>query len=156
MKQHAIRLLCLLALLSTAPLAHAAPLVELVARQSADAWLKIIDQAEYGEAWARCAPFFRVQIERDEFVKAIDQVRTPLGEVESRELLRMFYSTTLPNAPDAHYVIIQYKTKYAGRAEPVVEIITPMLIDAEGDPVPVIEDPYVTKGEWLVSGYFIQ
>lgn len=155
MIQQSLRIFLFMVLLG-ATTTQAAPLVELVARQSADKWLGAVDEGKYGEAWAWCAPFFRTQIERKEFVEKLDQVRTPLGKVESRELMRMFYSTSLPNAPEAHYVVIQYKTKFAGREEPALEVITPMLINPEGDPVPVVDDPSTTKGEWQVSGYFIQ
>lgn len=150
------RLLALLTALAAAHAAHAAPLVELVARKSADQWLAVVDEGNYGEAWARCAPFFRTQISREDFVKAIEMVRPPLGKVESRELLRMFYSTTLPNAPDAHYVVIQYKTKFEGRSEPVIELITPMFIGPDGEPVSVVDDPAMVEGSWQVSGYYIQ
>ncbi|GHB97963.1 DUF4019 domain-containing protein [Cerasicoccus arenae] len=151
-----IRHLFFSCLLLIALAAEAAPTVELAARESADKWLKIVDKGEYGEAWAWCAPFFRVQIPREEFVSALTQVRPPLETVESRELVRLFYTTTLPNAPDAHYVVIQYKTKFSGRVEPAFELVTPMLINSEGDPVGVSEDPLTTSGEWQVSGYYIQ
>ncbi|MGE9295411.1 MAG: DUF4019 domain-containing protein [Puniceicoccales bacterium] len=142
--------------LTAAPFAQAAPTAEIAARESADKWLKVVDAYNYGEAWAQCAPFFRVQISREELVAALEKVRTPLGKVESRELSRLFYTTTLPNAPEAHYVVVQYKTKFAGRAELAIETITPMLIAPDGDPVSVIEDPTTTPGKWEVSGYYIQ
>lgn len=151
-----IRLFVLIAALMAGTHAHAAPLVELQGRVAADQWLKLVDQGQYGEAWAWCAPFFRAQIDREEFVKAIEQVRKPLGAVESRELAKMFYTNQLPNAPDAHYVVIQFKTKFANRAEPMIELITPMMINADGDPVTTLQDPLTTPGEWQVSGYYLQ
>jgi len=149
-----LSLLCLL--VSTVFPAYAAPTAEIAARESAERWLKVIDAYQYGEAWARCAPFFRTQITREELIAGLEQVRTPLGAAQSRELKRLFYTTELPNAPDAHYVIVQYETKFAGRAEPVIETLTPMLIDPQGDPVPVTAEPYAVEGEWLISGYFIK
>lgn len=134
----------------------AAPTAELAAREASDGWLAIVDRYEYGEAWAWCAPFFRVQIARQDFIDALDKVRTPLGKVESRKVKRLFYTTVLPQAPSAHYVVIQYDTKFAGREEPALETVTPMLIGPDGDPVPVTDDPLTTPGEWQVSGYYIK
>lgn len=152
-KAHQCLVLLFLAIAATA---HAASTVEVAARKQVDEWLAVVDQGQYGEAWAQCAPFFRLQIPREEFSKSLAQVRDPLGAVEKRELLKIFYATTLPDAPEAHYVIVQFKTKFAGRAEPAIEIVTPMLIDPEGDPVPVIEDPLAAAGQWQVAGYYIQ
>jgi len=134
----------------------AAPTAEIAARETAERWLKVIDQFNYGEAWARCAPFFRVQINRESFIDGLTQVRTPLGDVRSRRLAKLTYTTTLPNAPDAHYVIVQYKTQFTGRDEPVLETLTPMLIDPAGEPVPIIDDPFTAEGTWQISGYYIQ
>ncbi|WP_309385411.1 DUF4019 domain-containing protein [Cerasicoccus frondis] len=153
--RQAFQFLVLLCLAATANL-HAAPIVELAARKQGDAWLAVVDRGEYGEAWARSAPFFRIQIEREEFVKSLAQIREQLGEVEKRELVRLFYTVRLPNAPEAHYVMMQYKTKFSGRDEPVLEIVTPLLIDPNGEPVPVVDDPLTAVGEWQVAGYYIQ
>jgi hypothetical protein len=54
--------------------------------------------------------------------------------------LGALYQTDLPNAPKGEYVILQYKTEFAGRG-PVIETITPML-DKDG--------------KWRVSGYFVK
>jgi len=50
------------------------------------------------------------------------------------------YQTDLPNVPKGEYVVIQYKTSFAGTA-PMIETITPML-DKDG--------------KWHVSGYFLK
>ncbi|MEO0793584.1 MAG: DUF4019 domain-containing protein [Verrucomicrobiota bacterium] len=134
----------------------AAPTAEIEAKEAAARWLKVIDQHEYGEAWARCAPYFRTQIEREAFVSGLEEARTPVGKPESRKLTRLFYTTTLPQAPMAHYVVIQFETKFEGREEPIIETITPMLIDANGDPVSILENPTSQNGTWLISGYYFQ
>ncbi|WP_309397338.1 DUF4019 domain-containing protein [Cerasicoccus maritimus] len=149
-------LICLAIVFSATNALRAAPTVELAAREQADAWLAVVDKGEYGEAWARSAPFFRIQISREEFVKALEKIREDLGAVEKRQLMRLFYTVRLPGSPDAHYVMIQYKTKFANREEPVVEIITPLLINSDGDPVPVVDDPLTVKADWQVAGYYIQ
>jgi len=58
----------------------------------------------------------------------------------SRELKTAKYATSLPGAPDGEYVVIQFKTSFANKAD-ALETITPMKDD---------------KGAWRVSGYFIK
>ena len=71
---------------------------------------------------------------------ALQQVRLPLGAAGNRSLMGSIYQTDLPDAPKGEYVVIQYKTEFAGKNQ-FIETITPML-DKDG--------------KWRVSGYFIK
>jgi hypothetical protein len=61
-------------------------------------------------------------------------------QVVSRKVTSRKYQETLPGAPDAKYVIIEYETVFEKRAS-AVETITPML-DLDGI--------------WRVAGYVIR
>ncbi len=63
-----------------------------------------------------------------------------MGRVRSRELTGATYTTSLPGAPDARYVILQYRTRFADRKD-AVETVTPMLDE---------------DGAWRVSGYYVK
>ena len=69
----------------------------------------------------------------------INHARGPFGDVKSRELQGAKFATSLLGAPDGEYVVIQFKTGFANKADSV-ETITPMKAD----------------GNWKVSGYFIK
>ena len=62
-----------------------------------------------------------------------------MGKLESRQFKAAQFETKPPGAPEGKYVVLQYRTKFAGGN--VVETITPML-DKDGS--------------WRVSGYFIK
>lgn len=107
---------------------------------AADAWLPIVDQEKYGEAWDLAAAYLKNVVGRDALVKGLEGVRKPLGAVKSRKLKSKEYRTTLPGAPDGQYVVIQFETSLEHK-ESAIETITPML-DKDG--------------VWRVSGYFIR
>lgn len=132
----------LFACASLAVIAHAVPDKEVLGREAADAWLKLIDAEKYAESWKACAPIFRDGITEKKWVEAMDMVRKPLGKIESRKLKAAIYTQSLPEAPPGEYVVIQYETKFANREEPALETITPMYVKAED--------------KWMVSGYYIK
>jgi hypothetical protein len=111
------------------------------AQAAAESWLAVVDSAHYAVSWSQAAAAFRAAVSQQTWDSTLGQVRTPLGAVQSRALLGAQYTTTLPNAPPGEYVVLQFRTVFAGRAEPAVETVVPM---KERD------------GTWRVSGYFIR
>lgn len=106
---------------------------------AAKEWLALVDGKEYKKSWEEAAPFFKERVTENDWVKMIHLARGPFGDVKSRELKSAKYSTSLPGAPDGEYVVIQFQTAFANKADSV-ETITPMKTD----------------GLWKVSGYFIK
>ena len=136
-----------LGLIVFAPLAVAAKATdqkheeaEKKAVESAEAWLPLIDQEKYGEAWDSAAAYLKDAVSKEDFIKALTGARQPLGKMKSRQLKSKEYRTSLPGAPDGEYVVIQFDTSFENKKS-AVETITPML---EKD------------GTWKVSGYFIK
>jgi hypothetical protein len=111
-----------------------------IAEQAARSWLALVDNAKYEQSWQEAASFFQSKVSKEDWERALQQVRAPLGAAGTRTLLGALYQTDVPNAPKGEYVILQYKTEMAGSG-PVIETITPML-DKDG--------------KWRVSGYFIK
>ncbi len=107
---------------------------------SAENWLKLVDNGEYGKSWNNAAVLFQQAITKETWITTISGARSPLGDVKSRKLESATYATSLPGAPDGEYVVIQYKTSFSNKAD-AVETITPM---KEAD------------GTWKVSGYYIK
>ena len=107
---------------------------------SAEAWLSLVDQEKYGEAWESASAYLKNAIAKEDFIKALRGARAPLGKMESRKLKSKEYRTSLPGAPDGEYVVLQFDTSLEHKKS-AVETITPML-DKDGT--------------WKVSGYFIK
>lgn len=142
-----LSLLCCVLLAATANFLPAVPDKEIQAQEIVTAWIKLIDEGKYEAAWKQTAPIFMEAISVEDWVSALNQVRSPLGAVKNRKLKRLFYTTLLPDAPEGEYVVVQFETEFEGRGGTVLETITPML-------VPLPDDP--GKGAWKVAGYYIQ
>lgn len=107
--------------------------------QAAEAWLLLVDEGQYAASWKATAPLFQKQVAEKAWEKMAAAVREPLGALRSRKLASAVLTHALPGAPDGEYVVIQFQSSFANKAE-AVETVTPML-----------------DGEvWKVSGYFIR
>lgn len=123
-------------------LAHAddqAAAVEQVkqAKQAADAWLKLVDDGNYKESWNQFASVVKPLVTEDKWEQEAGGIRKMLGPVISRAFKGAKLATTLPGAPDGHYVIIQYDSSFANKKSTVEEV------------VPMLD----TDGQWRISGY---
>jgi hypothetical protein len=111
------------------------------ALRAAQAWLAVVDSGRYGDSWARAADAFRERVTRDSWDSTMRTHRAPLGAVTSRVIIGAQPVTNPPNAPPGDYMLLQFRTQFAGREQPAVETVVPM------------KDP---DGAWRVSGYFIR
>jgi hypothetical protein len=119
-------------------LAQAKP--EEKAQRSDKAWLALTDTGKYAESWKAASAAFQAGVSEEKWESALQQVRSPLGKVETRKLKGAAYSKTLPGAPEGAYVVIQYETSFEHK-QAAVETVTASL---EKD------------GAWRVVGYFIK
>lgn len=136
---HAVLIGSLLVLTVLAATAWAGPKTD-EAVKAAEAWLKLVDGAQYKESWSEAAGFFKERVKEEDWIKMIDLARKPLGEVVERKLLKASYTTSLPGVPDGEYVVIEFQTAFSKKKNSV-ETITPMK---------------EANGQWRVSGYFIK
>ena len=110
------------------------------AQLAAQTWLQSLDQGNYATSWQETAEPCKKAITAAQLQTSVNEVRTPLGQLISRQPILAQYTRTLPNAPAGEYVVVQYQTRFANR-DTVTETVTPM---REGD------------GVWRVSGYFLK
>ncbi len=114
--------------------------VEEAAVTAASAWLALVDGGNHAGSWQSAAAISRNAVAQDQWAAQIAAARAPLGKAVSRNLKSKALMTELPNAPEGHYVVLQFETDFADAAGKI-ETVTPML------------DP---DGQWRVSGYYIQ
>ena len=107
---------------------------------AAQAWLKLIDQHKYAQSWRDASSFFRSQISEDRWESRINEVRAPLGPLVSRKLGITEPTTSLPGAPDGHYLVLQYQSSFAQK-HAAIETVVMMLDD---------------DGHYRTTGYFIR
>ena len=133
-----ISLFLLVFLISLSSVGQTKP--EGAAKQSAEAWLALVDSGKYANSWDEAAQLFKAALTKDQWESALRTVRDPLGKMGTRTLKSANYTKTLPGAPDGEYVVMQYETSFANKGS-AIETIVPML-DKDG--------------KWRVSGYFIK
>lgn len=122
------------------PLVHADPEKEKAAITEALKWLGTVDDGKYADSWNAAAQIFKSAVNEEQWVQSLQAVRKPLGNLISRETRNAAYKTSLPGAPDGHYVVIQFQTSFENKKS-AIETVTPML-DKDGN--------------WRVSGYYIR
>ncbi len=114
-------------------------LPEAAAEQADLDWLQFIDRADYNDAFQHAAEAMQSGTEAG-FARAISQTRAPMGPLASRKLRNAKETTTLPGAPDGHYVVTQYSSSFAHKHSAVETVIAVQEQD----------------GNWRVTGYFIK
>jgi hypothetical protein len=110
------------------------------AKASALHWVDEVDHGQYAESWDEAAKIFRNAVNKGDWQQAITSARAPFGAIEKRELVSATYAEQLPGSPPGKYVVIQYRTQFAG-GKSANETVTPMK-DADGN--------------WRVAGYYIK
>jgi hypothetical protein len=113
---------------------------EAAAVSAAQKWLSLVDEGKYIESWKEAAEYLRNAVKQDQWEQSMQAVRKPLGKLVLRDVKSVNNRTSLPNAPDGKYVVIQFETSFENKKS-AVETVTPML-DKDG--------------RWRVSGYFIK
>ena len=130
----------LLAFLARPSLSRAASKTDPAARAAAIDWLQKIDTANYSGSWEAAAPMFKTAVSVQDWEKAAQSVRTPLGALRKRVERSAVAKSTLPGARDGKYVVIEYDTVFENKVA-AVETVT------------VSQDQ---DGPWRVAGYFIK
>jgi hypothetical protein len=118
--------------------AMAAPEKEAVS--AARTWLALVDTGRYAESWKEAASYFQNAVSEQNWETSLNGVRTPLGRLVRRKLLKSQETTSLPGAPDGQYVVMQFSTAFENKKS-AMETVTFMM---EKD------------GKWRAAGYFLK
>ena len=110
------------------------------AREAAEAWLSHIDAGDTEESWRSAASTFKGAVTQEAWAASLDRVQELLGRPLSRVFRTAEHRTELPGAPDGHYVILKYDTRFERKAH------------GEETVVPQLDRDEV----WRVSGYFVK
>lgn len=110
------------------------------ATKMTDAWVKLIDQGNYGDAWDQTGAQFKKLVGRDAWPKQIDPFRKSLGPLNTRTLESATYTDSIPDAAPGHYVIIRYTSSFKRKPATLEEITA----QKEDD------------GVWRPLGYYVR
>ena len=81
----------------------------------ATSWLEVVDSGKYANSWQQAGAFFQKNVPQALWVSKLEQVRTPLGAVTSREGISRQVLTSIPQLPDGDYVILEFQTDFENK-----------------------------------------
>jgi len=110
------------------------------ATAAAETWLGHVDAGDYAGSWHEASAYVHGAITEQAWVASLTRVRTPMGQLLSRQLKQVQHTTSVPGAPDGDYVVIQFDTRFEHK-QAAVETVTFM---------------QEKKGEWKAAGYYIK
>lgn len=105
-----------------------------------DAWVKLIDQGNYDEAWDQTGPQFKKIVSKDNWVKWVAAYCRALGPVSTRILEKASYTGKIPSLPPGQYVLFKYATSFKNKPNSHEEITA----QKEDD------------GVWRSLGYYVR
>ena len=120
------------------PLAHRPAAAER-ATAAARSWLDLVDAGRFLRSFDEAAPLVKDTLTPEQWDRAVQAVRAPLGRCLSRTLRSRTLVTSVAQGPKGPFAVIRFETDFEGRPG-IVETIVPAL---GGD------------GRWRVAGYFV-
>ena len=107
-------------------------------------WLGEIDAGSYAKSWSDSAKFFQKALNSDQWVTALNQVRSPLGKLLSRNLASALHQTAIPKpggeTMQGNWVIAQFDSSF----ENMKYARETVSFEKEAD------------GTWRADGYYIK
>ncbi|MEW7847848.1 DUF4019 domain-containing protein [Massilia aurea] len=83
--------------------------------EAAERWLALADAGKGADTWTTAGTLFQGAVSQKEWSAALGQARAPLGALTKRTLADARATRTLPGAPEADYVVLQYESSFANR-----------------------------------------
>jgi hypothetical protein len=101
------------------------------------AYLHMLDQGKYEEAWSAASPLLRMTNSQSTWITTLKTMRAPEGRLKRRTPIDGAFTTKLENAPPGHYYAIFYRSEFE-RATIREKVV--MNLEA---------------GTWRLVGYFV-
>ena len=120
MKKLMIAILAGALLLATVGAALAGPDAQAV--KMADAWLALIDQGKYAEAWDKDGSFFQQKVNRVQWDQIMKALLAKTGSPQGRKLIWSRAIKDLPDAPKGHYLVLFYAPNFQ-KAPLAIEVV---------------------------------
>ena len=78
----------------------------------ANDYVNMIDRGDYGQSWTKGDELFQHTISKEEWTKALNQNRKPLGVVNSRKLKDQRPAKDPRGLPQGAYMVVEYNTAF--------------------------------------------
>ncbi|MEO5714252.1 MAG: DUF4019 domain-containing protein [Luteolibacter sp.] len=99
------------------------PSMDYAVVSQAQTWLCALDSGGFLKTWEQAAEVFRTQVTPDQWRQAQNALRKHLGEPKFRKLKNVTEATSLSDAPDGRYLVMQFETVFASEKR-LSELVT--------------------------------
>jgi len=79
---------------------------------SARSWLELVDAGKFKQSWENASPLFKAKTSESDWIKFIDQIRTPRGGIGARYIATAASASSWSDYPDGEYVVLQFYTTF--------------------------------------------
>lgn len=130
-------LLCLILIFGLVGQAFAVPMsAQDVVVREASAFLSLLDQQRYVDAWRVGTQYFRSRLSAQEWEQILRDHREPLGPVRARRKLSVRYVDSYETAPPGTYMQVEFSSTF-GRTKRLERLVVKKDFD----------------GNWRITGY---
>lgn len=109
------------------------------AQKAAETWLALVDGGKYAESWAEASTMLKKQVTVEQWTDLTTRGRSGFGAFTSRSINSRQFSTSLPGAPPAEYVLLTFDGHFEKR-----NAVETVVMVRDGD------------DGWRVAGAFIR
>jgi len=110
------------------------------AQAAAHDWLALVERGDAQASWSAAGQKFQAAMPVSGWADALEKMRTPLGAVKYRTIVKTDFRKSFPGAPEGDYALIIYTTSYENKA------VGSETLTLEHEP----------DGMWRVVGYSIR
>jgi DNA-binding helix-hairpin-helix protein with protein kinase domain len=106
-------------------------------------WLNEIDKNQYAQSWTEASASFQKAVTSDQWIAALNGVRTPLGKCTVRKLASSMHQTEVPSPTGPQkgdFVVAQFNSSFENLAYAVETVCFEKASD----------------GRWKASGYYVK
>jgi Protein of unknown function (DUF4019) len=87
-----------------------------------DAWLKLLDAAQYATCWEQSSAWLKQNAKKDDWAGPIAARRKAFGDLVSRKTKGVVYRTSAPEMPPGIYVSLTYDTVFSNVKDGLEEV----------------------------------
>lgn len=109
------------------------------ALNAATNWLSLVDNGQYNRSWKMASPYLRSKITERQWEIGLEQIREPMGKVESRKVVSIKRSRLETKGNQKKRIVAQFSATFEHQNS-VIEFITLQFED---------------NHEWQVAVYYI-
>lgn len=84
----------------------------ILATQTAEQWLALLDQGKFAESWTYTSRYFQTNMPQEKWVQTLTAAQQKLGKASNRQITGREGRENIPGAPPGQYILVGYATDF--------------------------------------------